>query len=129
MCIWACWTTSWFPELMQHSEKVELCTSRIEPRPTQLIASRSGVRGTWVGSGRGNYGLPYLQIWTPWILRSGVFWRVKPALQNTKILEAPKNRLMAFWNEISEETVRASCSQIPDRLRGVVKAKREYIEN
>ena len=29
---------------------------------------------------------------------------------------------------ISEETVRASCSQVPDRLRRVVKAKGECIE-
>ena len=29
---------------------------------------------------------------------------------------AVKNRLKACWDEISEETVRASCSQVPDRL-------------
>ena len=79
MCIWTCWRTSWFPELMQHSEKVELFSSRMDPRSTQLIASRSGERGTWLSSGHRNYGLPHLQIWSPWIFRSGVFWRVKPA--------------------------------------------------
>ena len=40
-----------------------------------------------------------------------------------------KNRLKACWEEISEETVRASCSQVLDRLRRVGKAKGEYIEN
>ena len=40
-----------------------------------------------------------------------------------------KNRLKACWNKISEETVRAPCSQVPDRSRRVVKAKGEYIVN
>ena len=31
--------------------------------------------------------------------------------------------------ETKEETVRASCSQVPDRLKRVVKAKGGYIEN
>ena len=40
-----------------------------------------------------------------------------------------KNRLKICWNKISEETVRASCSQVPDRLRRIVKAKGGYVEN
>ena len=40
-----------------------------------------------------------------------------------------KSRLEACCDENSEETVRASCSQVPDRLRRVVKAKRGYNEN
>ena len=90
MCIWP-WWTSWFPGLMQHSEKVELFSSRMEPRPTQLIASRSGLRGTWMGSGQRNYNLPYLQIWSPWILKSGAFWRVNPAFQIAQILGLQKH--------------------------------------
>ena len=35
----------------------------------------------------------------------------------------------ACWDEILEETVRASCSQVTDRLRRVVKAKGGYIGN
>ena len=36
--------------------------------------------------------------------------------------------MKACWNAILEETVRASCSQVPNRLRRVVKAKWGYIE-
>ena len=42
---------------------------------------------------------------------------------------AVRKRLKASWNEISEETVRALCSQVLDRLRRIVKAKVGYIEN
>ena len=48
------------------------------------------------------------------------------------LFKSPKywlNRLKACWDEILEETVHASCSQVPDRLRRVVKAKGGYIEN
>ena len=41
---------------------------------------------------------------------------------NHSNIEALKNRLKACWEEISEETVRASCSQVPDRLKRLVKA-------
>ena len=53
----------------------------------------------------------------------------KACSSNHPNLGALKNRLKACWDEISEETVRASCSQVPDRLRRVVKAKGGYIEN
>ena len=39
------------------------------------------------------------------------------------------NELKACWDEISEEMVCASCNEVPDRLRRVVKAKGGYIEN
>ena len=42
---------------------------------------------------------------------------------------ALKDTLKACWNEISEETVLAPCSQVSDRLRRVVKAKGGYIKN
>ena len=42
---------------------------------------------------------------------------------------ALKNRLKACWDEISEETVCASCSQVSESLRRVVKTKGGYIEN
>ena len=53
----------------------------------------------------------------------------KVCSSNLSNIGALKNRLKACWDEISEETVRASCSQVPDRLRRVVKAKRGYVEN
>ena len=54
MYIWTCWRTSLFPGLIPHSVVVELFSSRRKPRPTQLIASRSGARELWLGSGRRN---------------------------------------------------------------------------
>ena len=51
----------------------------------------------------------------------------KACSSNHPNIETLKNRLKACWDEISEETVRTSCSQVPDRLRR--KAKGEYIEN
>ena len=53
----------------------------------------------------------------------------KACSSNHPTIGAIKNRLKACWDEISEETVRASCSQVPDRLRRVVEAKGGYIEN
>ena len=43
--------------------------------------------------------------------------------------DCAKHKLGTCWDEISEETIHASCSQIPDRLRYVVKMKRGYIKN
>ena len=63
----------------------------------------------------------YFAIWS--ILESKVCFSNH---QNNGTLN---NRLKASWDEISEETVHASCSQVPDRLRRVVKAKGGYIEN
>ena len=63
----------------------------------------------------------YFAIWS--ILES------KACSSNRPNTGALKNRLKACWNEISEKTVRASYSQVPDRIRRVVKAKGEYIEN
>ena len=54
--------------------------------------------------------------------------RSKASLNHPNI-EALRNRLKAGWDETSEKTVRTSCRQVPDRLRRVVKAKGEYIEN
>ena len=53
----------------------------------------------------------------------------KACSSNQQNIGALKNRLKAYWDEILEETVLASCSQVPDRLRCVVKAKEGYIEN
>ena len=43
-----------------------------------------------------------------------------------------KDHLMATieknWNEIYEDTVRASCVAVPKRLAGIVKAKGGHIE-
>ena len=53
----------------------------------------------------------------------------KACSSNPPNIGALKNRLKAFWSEISEETVHASSSQVADRLIRVVKAKGGYIEN
>ena len=53
----------------------------------------------------------------------------KACSSNHPNIGVQKNRLKSYWDDISEETVRASCSQVPDRLRRVVKAKGGYIEN
>ena len=53
----------------------------------------------------------------------------KACSSNHPNIGAIKNRLKACWDEISEETVPASCSQVPDRLSRVVKANEGYIEN
>ena len=107
------------PGLMQHSEKVELFCSRMEPCPTHLITFRSGVRGTWLGSGRRNP--------TDFAILS-IMESKACSLYHLNI-GALKNRLKACWNEIFEETVHASCSQVPDRSRCVVKTNGGYIEN
>ena len=52
----------------------------------------------------------------------------KTCSSNHLNIGALNNKLKACWDEISEETVRASCSQLPDRSGRVVKAKRRYIE-
>ena len=36
--------------------------------------------------------------------------------------------LKSCWDEISQETIGASCNQVADRLRHVVKAKDDYFE-
>ena len=61
-----------------------------------------------------------LAIWS--ILES------KACSSNHPSVEILKHELKTCWDEISEETIRASCSQVPDRLRRVVKAKGGYIE-
>ena len=52
----------------------------------------------------------------------------KACSSNHQSVEALKHRLRICWDEISGETIRASCIQVPDRLRRVVKAKGGYIE-
>ena len=124
-CIWTCWKTSWFSGLMQHAEKVELFSSRMEPRPTQLIASRSGVRETCLGSGRSMASLISRSESLDFAIWS--ILKIKAWSSNHLNIGALKNRLKAFWDEISEETVRTSCSQVPDRLRRVVKESKRRI--
>ena len=43
-------------------------------------------------------------------------------------VEALKAKLCTCWEEISPETIRASCSQVHYRLKRLVKAKGGYIE-
>ena len=53
----------------------------------------------------------------------------KACSSNHQNIAAQKNRVKACWGEISEETVRASCSQVSDGLRRVAKATGGYIKN
>lgn len=53
----------------------------------------------------------------------------KACSSNHSNVNALKQKLTTCWEEISEETIRAACSQVPDRLRRLVKAKGGYIEN
>ena len=43
-------------------------------------------------------------------------------------IESLMLKLKSCWDEISQQTIRASCNQVADRLRRVVKAKGGYIE-
>ena len=47
---------------------------------------------------------------------------------NHSSVEALKAKLHTFWEEISPEAIRASCSQLHYRLKRLVEAKGEYIE-
>ena len=84
-----------------------------------------------MGSGRRNYGLPHPQLYPPPPMNFAIWSSLesKACSSNYPNIGALKNRLKVCWDEISKETVRASCSQVPDRLRRVVKAKGGYIEN
>lgn len=52
----------------------------------------------------------------------------KACATNHKGLESLKRALVKCWDEISSETVRATCSQVPSRLRSVIRAKGGYFE-
>ena len=91
-----------FEDQLVPSVKQVLPSSRTEPRPTRLIAFKNGIRRIWLGSGRRSYGL---SIWS--ILES------KACSSNHSNVNALKKKLTICWEEISEETLRAACSQVP----------------
>ena len=50
-------------------------------------------------------------------------------MQNPIAIAALKASLTSAWDNIPEQVVHDSCAQLPDRLRGVIKAKGGYVEN
>ena len=52
----------------------------------------------------------------------------KACSSNHRSIESLMVKLKSCWDEISQETLRASCNQVADRLTRVVKAKGGYIE-
>ena len=52
----------------------------------------------------------------------------KACATSYKNIDALKHSFEKSWNEISPETLRATCSQVIDRLRCMIRAKGGYFE-
>ena len=113
---------------MHHSGSLVLHSNNMEPYPTLLILSKSGVRRIfavfwtkklWPPSSP-DLNLMDFTVWS--ILDSNACLSYH---QSVMLLKA---KLKHCWDKISPQTICASCNQFTDRWRRVVEAKEGYNE-